>query len=204
MKNILIGWLAARGVVLANDASDQAVVEAVQKAALESSNSAAALANDKAASETKITTLTTERDQHKQRADQNATALANEQTQRKAERKAAIGAVVDAAIKLGVCTVAERDAKITVLENSSDLVKDANALITTTPTHRTTTGARIQGAKESAALENERTTMQEYNEKFTECLPLCNHNPIKADAMVKKKYPALIEKIRSVKLGAAA
>ena len=58
MKNILLGWLAAQGISLANDASDQAIVTAVQKLATANTQQAAALGNEKTALAGTITTLT--------------------------------------------------------------------------------------------------------------------------------------------------
>lgn len=115
MKQLLIGWLAAQGVALANDATDQAVFDAFNKEWLGRTSSATALANDKTTLTTTVTSLTTARDAEKKRADDAVTALANEQTAFKAERKSRIEAVVDLTITQGKLDVAGRDAKVNEL-----------------------------------------------------------------------------------------
>ena len=82
MKQILLGWLSAKGIVLANDSSDQAVVAAVQKVAAKNDEQSNALANEKDSFETKSVALENELSASK-------TALANEQAAHKAARKQA-------------------------------------------------------------------------------------------------------------------
>jgi hypothetical protein len=115
MKNQIIGWLAAQGIALANDSTDQTVFDAFIKAWNERSTSATALGNEKTTLTQTVTSLTTERDAQKQRADQAITALANEQTAFKTERTARCAALVDLAITQGKLAVADRDAQLTTL-----------------------------------------------------------------------------------------
>lgn len=199
---MLIESLRSRGVVLSNDATDQAVVEAVHAELRKAGAPVIALTNDKATAEAKVTTLTTDRDAQKRLAEQNATALENEKTARKADRKVSAAGVVDAAIKLGICTVADRATKITALENSTSFEADVNALLATAPTRTTTTNGRDSSGKQSAALDNEhRTALLEYQEQFTAALALPNvaQNPVKAHDHVMTKFPALAEKLRPKK-----
>jgi phage I-like protein len=112
MKQLLIGWLAAQGIALANDATDQTVLDAVQKHVSTQSGSLTALGNDKNTLTATVTSLTAARDAEKNRADAAALALANEQTALKAERKARCEAVVDLHIGAGRLSVADRDAKV--------------------------------------------------------------------------------------------
>ncbi|HEX3855955.1 MAG TPA: phage protease [Verrucomicrobiae bacterium] len=58
MKQLLIGWLAAQGVTLANDAADQAVFDAFNKEMLTRTTSITALGNDKQTLTGTVNTLT--------------------------------------------------------------------------------------------------------------------------------------------------
>ena len=115
MKQLLIGWLAAQGIALANDATDQTVLDAVQKHVSTTTGSLTALGNEKNTLTATVGTLTQERDAQKQRADEAATALANEQTALKVERKARCEAIVDLHIGAGRLAVADREAKVNEL-----------------------------------------------------------------------------------------
>lgn len=115
MKQLLIGWLAAQGIALANDATDQSVFDAFQKHVGTQTASLTALGNDKTTLTASVTTLTADRDAQKKRADDATTALANEQTAFKSERKSRCEAVVDLHIGAGRIAVADRDAKVTEL-----------------------------------------------------------------------------------------
>lgn len=128
MKQLLIGWLAAQGIALANDATDQTVFDAFNKAWLERSASVTTLGNDKSALTQTVTTLTADRDAQKKRADETATALANATTEAAGLRKQFLAASVDLAISEGKIPLAQRDAELTALENSKDLTKDLAAL----------------------------------------------------------------------------
>jgi phage I-like protein len=112
MKQLLIGWLAAQGVALANDATEQSVFDAFQKHVGTQTTTLTALGNEKQTLTTTVNSLTTARDAEKKRADEAVTALANEQTACKAERKARCEAVVDLAITQGKLDVATRATKV--------------------------------------------------------------------------------------------
>jgi hypothetical protein len=115
MKQLLIGWLAAQGVALANDATDQQAFDAFTKHMGTQIASLTALGNDKQSLSGSVTSLTTDRDAQKKRADDAVTALANERTALQAERKSRCELVVDLAIAQGRLDVASRDAKVTGL-----------------------------------------------------------------------------------------
>lgn len=115
MRQQMIGWLAAQGVALANDSTDDAVFSAFNRVWNERHTAGTALANDKHNLTATVSTLTADRDAQKQRADEAVTALANEQTALKAERKARCEAVVDLAIQQGKIDVASRDAEVSKL-----------------------------------------------------------------------------------------
>jgi hypothetical protein len=115
MKQLLIGWLAAQGVALANESTEQSVFEAFLKEMGTRSTSLAALGNEKSTLSGSVSSLTAERDSEKARADQAVTALANEQSALKAERQARCEAVVDLVIAQGRMDVASRDGKVTEL-----------------------------------------------------------------------------------------
>jgi hypothetical protein len=135
MKQLLIGWLAAQGVILANDATDQAVLEAAQKQMTSRLSEITTLGNERANLNTRVTalenekaTLATERDQLKTKLGEKETALGNEQSAHKATARKLIEARVDLHITQGKLAVAERAAKITALENSAKLDDELKAL----------------------------------------------------------------------------
>lgn len=204
IKNMLIGWLAARGVSLANDASDQAVVSAVQTAATADSGQINALGNEKSGLEGRVTALENERNTEKTRADQAATALSNEQTARKAERKGRAEAMTDLAIHRGILTIAERESQVTALENSADFAKDAEVLLKKTATHKTTTNGMAVSGKQGAALDNEQMETQAlYNDAFKKELINCGQDPIKAHRAVmhKTEYAGLAQRLLPKRMG---
>ncbi|HEV2329239.1 MAG TPA: hypothetical protein VGY56_10665 [Verrucomicrobiae bacterium] len=197
---IVAGYLIGLGATsLANNAdpNENQIVTAIQSVVEKWSGKATALENDKSTLNGNVTTLTVERDAHKKRADEGATALANEQTARKADRKSAATAIVDSAIKLGIKTVAERDAAITALENSTDFGKDGLALLSTTPTHKTDRSGLDISGRQAAALSNEQTVLaNEYDAAFKAEImvdqnPTAAHNRI----MTLPKYKGLAEKL---------
>lgn len=193
LKEQLTGWLAARGITLANTADDQAVVAQVQAAFTDATKTALANENTSA----RLTVLGNENKDLKRKTDELTTALANEQSARQADRTVAAGIIVDAAIRAGIKTVAERSAAITALTNSVDFAKDAEALLQATPVRTTTTNGRDVSGKQSAALSNEREQVQaEYDREFKAQLALCNQDPVKAHFGVLAKLPSLAEKLR--------
>lgn len=115
MKSLLIGWLAAQGVTLANEATEQSVFDAFLKEMGARTATSTALGNEKSTLATNVQSLTAARDAEKKRADDAVTALGNEQTAFKAERKARCEACVDLAIAQGRMDVAGRDGKVTEL-----------------------------------------------------------------------------------------
>ncbi len=128
MKQLLIGWLAAQGIALANDSTEQAVFDAFTKEMQGRSASVTTLANDKSTLTTTVTSLTSDRDAQKKRADDAVTALGNAQTETGKVRKQYIEARVDLAITQGKVAVADRATEITALENSKTLDTDIEAL----------------------------------------------------------------------------
>ncbi len=201
IKQLIIGWLAAKGVILANDATDQAVLDAVQKHDTGHITAATALGNEKTTLAGTITTLENERtqltqsrDAEKARADQAVTALANEQTARKAERHGRAAAVVDLAITQGRLAVAQREAQITALENAADFAAEAKKLLASAATHKTTTAGSTESGK---VLANTSETPQaEYDRHFKTALENCAGDPIRAHSQVMA-IPGLAEKLRA-------
>lgn len=135
MKQLIIGWLAAMGITLANDASDQTVLDALQKAHKEKADASAALGNEKTTLAGKVTTLenekatlTTQLAEKSTALTQSQTALANEQTKTKAERQGRAEAVVDLTIAQGKLAVADRATHVTTLANAADFAAEAEKL----------------------------------------------------------------------------
>jgi hypothetical protein len=188
MKNLLIGWLAAQGIVLANDASDQSVVAAVQKAATKSKEEATALGNGRDSASSQVVALTNERDNLK-------TALSNEQAATKAERKSAAILAVDLAIQRGRKTVAERDAAITALENSKDFAADSGTLLAGKAvvkiSGQSTESGKVLANDEEVALHNE------YNKALQMEMIATGQDIIKAhrNVMTKPEYSGLAAKL---------
>jgi hypothetical protein len=187
MKQILLGWLSAKGIVLANDSSDQAVVAAVQKVAAKNDEQSNALANEKDSFETKSVALENELSASK-------TALANEQAAHKAARKQAAELAADLAIQRGSKNVADRAATVTALENSVDFAKDSAALLAAKPIRK----MDAIGGKQNSALENEaEQTAAEYKAALQAELIVTGQNVVAAHANVMKlpKYAGLATKI---------
>ena len=196
MKSLIIGWLAAKGIVLANDANDAQVLEAIQRQATEAITATTALGNDKNTLSGQVTSLTNERNGLQTQLQQNQTALSNEQSARKAERTGRAVAVADLAIYRGIITVADRESQITALANSADFDKDATALLEKQPAHKTTRNNMAESGKQGAALDNERANaLSEYDTAFKAELPNAGQDPVKAHRMVLSKYPALAAKL---------
>ncbi len=131
MKQLLIGWLAAQGVALANDATDQQVFDALTKSHQTVTTSATALGNEKVTLTSTITALTGERDQFKTQLTTAQTALANEQTAARALHKSRSEFAVDLHINQGKLAVAERDAevaKLVALGNETEFAAAVTAL----------------------------------------------------------------------------
>jgi hypothetical protein len=194
----MIGWLAGRGVTLSPDSSDQVVMSAVQTAATAAQGQISALGNEKSELGGRITALENERNTEKSRADQATTALANEQSARKAERKGRAEATTDLAIHRGILTMAEREGQVTALENSADFDKDAEALLAKQPATKTTSNNTSVSGKQSAALSNEeQETRAQYDTAFKAELIANGQDPVRAHAAVMKKpeYKGLAQKL---------
>ena len=194
MKQLLIGWLAAQGIALANESTDQAVFDAFNKEMLTRTTSITALGNEKTTLNTTVSTLTSERDAAKKLAADSATALGNEQTARKSERKNAATFAVDLAIQRGKLTVADREGKITALENSTSFDADVKALVEGRPVIKT----EAVSGKQQAALGNEEAVlMNEYQQAFAAELIATGQNPVQAHNNVMRlpKYSGLAAKL---------
>lgn len=157
MKQQLIGWLAAQGIALANDSTDQAVFDALQKHAGTQTSTLTALGNEQQSLTTTVNSLTSERDAQRQRADEAATALANEQTALKAERRARCELAADLAVTQGKLTVSERDAKVAELTAlANDKLPEALGAMDKLPvkvrTDSTLTGRKAAANPTSAAV----------------------------------------------------
>lgn len=196
MKQLLIGWLAAQGITLANDAADQAVLDAFSKEWLTRTGTITTLGNEKSTLTTTVSTLTADRDAEKKRADDNATALANEQTAFKAERKARCEATVDLVITQGRLALAEREAKVgelTALAN--DKLDAALTALKALPVKFAVLTALGNERKADA---NTNTTQDAQRE----ILALANSDPkykslplAEAMAAIKRDKPALFEQL---------
>jgi hypothetical protein len=150
MKALLIGWLAAQGITLANDAAEQTVFDAVTKAWVNRGTELTTLGNEKSTLNGEVTTLknekttlTTERDRLKTDLGTAQTALAN-------ERKARAEALVDLAIAQGKVAPADRDARITKLTGAGDKFTDeATALANEAVKYKTTTSEKGERKNEA-------------------------------------------------------
>jgi hypothetical protein len=197
---LIAGWLLANGVALANAESptETMILEGFQKLHSTKVNEATALGNDKTTLGGRITALENERNTEKSRADQATTALANEQSARKAERKGRAEATTDLAIHRGILTIAEREGQVTALENSADFDKDAAALLAKQPATKTTSNNTSVSGKQSAALSNEeQETRSQYDTAFKAELIANGQDPVRAHAAVMKKpeYKGLAQKL---------
>jgi phage I-like protein len=194
MKELLTGWLAAKGIVLANDASDTVVLEAVQRQAAESANSLVALGNEKTTLGGKVTALENELAPLRQRVATAETALTTEQTGRKAERKGRAEAVTDLAIARGKIAVAERDGQVAALSNAKDEAEFttlAGNLVKGATRYKTTSTE----AESGKVLANEQEEAAEvYQREFSKALIQTGQDPIKAHRKVMT-MPGLAEKL---------
>jgi hypothetical protein len=189
MKNILIGWLAAQGTALPNDATDQSVMEAVQKAVAKNTAGATALANEKDQAVGKATALENELTTAK-------TALANEQTARKTERKSRAEMAVDLVIQKGRLAVAGRDAAVIALENAADFDAEFKKLDGAAPVVKT--GTDSASTKQAAALNNEADQIAaDYKKALENELPKAGQNITEAHRriMTLPEYSGLAQKL---------
>jgi hypothetical protein len=125
MNKLIQAWLLAQGITLANEATDQQVLEALQKHVTGKTGEVTALGNEKSTLAGKITTL----ESNVTALTNEKTALANEVTGLKAQvtalgnentglRKCRATAVVDLVIQKGKLPVAKRDETIAALANA--------------------------------------------------------------------------------------
>ena len=194
MKNVLLGWLAAKGVTLANDATDQQVLKAIQDLASEQATAVTTLGNEKTSLSGKITTLENERNAEKKRADEAAAALANEQTARQAERKGRADAIVDLAIHRGKLTIAQREEKAAALANAKDFEADAKALLAAATKTKTIGSENVESGKVLGNTE-EPDARSQYGDALKEEMKT-NPDPVKAHAAVMARHPGLAEKLK--------
>jgi hypothetical protein len=129
MKQILLGWLAAQGVSLANDVSDQSVLDAIQNHVSGRVTELTALSNERSTLNTKLAVLENENSNL-------ATVLANTQTELTLAKNDRAAYVVDLAIQRGILSVADREPRIIALGNSADFKKDADALLKEAVKHK--------------------------------------------------------------------
>lgn len=196
---LIAGWLRARGVPLGNAEipTEAQVLDSLETLFTSTAGEVAALGNENSTLSGQLSAITADRDAQKVRAEQNAAALGNEQSARKADRKLGASVIVDIAIRGGIKSVAERAAAIESLANSADFQKAADELLKNAPAHTTTRNGRDVSGKQMAALQNEHAAaLLEYNELFSRELPLAGQNPVKAHDNVMAKYPALAERLR--------
>lgn len=198
---LIAGWLIAMGATsLANEADpkETQVLEAIKTVFASKAGEVTALGNEKQTLTGTISTLTTERDTQKRRAEEAAVALGNEQTARKADRKHAATAVVDLAIHKGILTVADREGQITALENSANFEADSKTLLAKTPGTKTTTNGTVESGKQNSGLSTEQVALQnDYDTAFKAELIEAGQDPVKAhkNIMTKPKYSALAARL---------
>jgi hypothetical protein len=200
MKNTLLGWLAAKGIVLSNDASDHAVLQAIQKAFTDVTAPVQVLANEKETLSGQITALTNERDGFKGQV----TALTNERdalkTRVTTERQGRAEAAVDVLIGKGKIKIADRGAHVTTLANAADeaafaaevekLGKKANIIKLQSDAQSGKVLANTDGLDPRAV----RATYNDALTKHMDDHPDCD--PVKAHAAVMEAHPALAAAFR--------
>jgi len=204
MKQILIGWLAAQGVPLANDATDQQVLTAFTQEMSTRTASITALGNEKTTIASKVTALENEKTTLTTRVTELTTALSNEQAAVKTERKAAATAVADLAIQRGRKTVADRDATIAALENSKDFAADSKTLLEGKVVAKVA-GQDNRGIK-AIANEDQIALQNEYNQALQTELIATGQNVVAAhtNVMTLPKYAGLAAKFKTKEPGSAA
>jgi len=204
MKQILIGWLAAQGLALANDATDQQVFDAFKTEMSARTANIAALGNEKTTIAATVTALENEKTALTTRVTELTTALSNEQAVTKTERKAAAAAVADLAIQRGRKTVAEREATITALENSRDFAADSKRLLegkaVVKISGQSTESGKVLANEEAVVLQNE------YHQALQMEMIATGQDIVKAhrNVMTKPEYSGLAQKLQPKAPGAAA
>jgi hypothetical protein len=197
LKHMLVGWLAGRGVALANDATDDQVVQAIQNLNAHQAANVTALDNEKSDLSGKVVALENELAPLRQKLAEAQGAFARAAASACSERKGRAQALVDNVILQGRLAVADRAAQVTALENTADesaLLAAAKAL-----------GARprLQGvrldAESGRVLANQTDALAlakaEYESAFKDQLQKCGQDPVKAHAATMKK-PGLADKLQ--------
>jgi len=190
MRNLLIGFLAGKGVKLANDAPDTEVVKAVQTLCNAQCEEPDGDEEDEEAETEEAKKKADKEKALENEATEARAALANEQTARKAERHGRAEATTDLAIQKGILTIAERDAQVAALENSAEFEKDAKALLEKPAKVKTPENA-IAGKALANEKEDKAAT---YKREFDVALANCGNDPIKAHNAVVAKHPQLFTK----------
>lgn len=168
MKHLLIGLLAAQGVALANDSTDDAVFRASNDLVKRLTDERSALANDKSTLTAKVTELESTLTAEKTARTQAETALGNEKAALANERKAHATALVDLAIAQGKIAVADRDSRISTLTGAQDFTAAAAALANESVKHRVAGGDQGERRGDAGA-----TNADEASRKL---LALCNED----------------------------
>lgn len=187
---LITGWLLANGIAVAGgDApTETQVVEALQNFQSAKASETAALGNENAS-------LAEAQAEWKSKG----SALENEnaalKTRAAAERQGRAAAVADLAIARGKTTVAERAAKIRLLENAADFEGETAALL------GSATKFKTAGNAESGKVLSNQGLGGDSREEY--CAAVERHmkesgetDPIKAHHAVMKKEPGLAEKLK--------
>jgi hypothetical protein len=159
LKHLLIGWLAAKGVALANDAGDQAVLDAIQKQVDTQATKATTLENSKTSLDGKIISLEGEKSTLTTQLGEKTTALTNSlgqvttlENSVKAERKGRAEATVDLVIHQGKVAIGERETHVTALANATNFDGEFKKLIDLPIKFKVgSTGATDSRSKEGAS-----------------------------------------------------
>jgi len=195
MKLQLIGWLAAQGTTLANEASDQAVLDAVQKAFSTRSTEVTTLGNEKQTLSGRVTVLEGEKVTLEAARKKAADDLVLANAAVAAERKARIEAAVDLAISQGKLAIADREARITALANSGEkFTEQLTALANSAVVHKV--ASADQGARKQDAAPNRSASEQ--------VLHLANSDPrykdipdyLEAQRAVLRDHPDLAQQLK--------
>jgi hypothetical protein len=198
---LIAGWLLAQGVALANAESptETQLLEALQKLHASKAADVTALGNEKSTLSGKIAALENSLAAQTQLAADHATALANEQSARQAERLGRAEMAADLAIQRGQKTVADRAATIAALANCSDFQAAAKSLLAGRPVIKT---EAVSGRQFAAPGSEEQQTQAEYQSAFKTELAATGQDPVAAHNNIMRlpKYSGLAAKLVPQKL----
>jgi hypothetical protein len=194
IKSTLVGWLAAKGIALSNDCSDNEVLKGVEKAFQD--HATAALTNSKESGDEKITALENE----KTELAGKVTALENEKTKLGEKivsfTKARAEQGADLAILKGKRTIAQRAEVITALSNDATYEAEFKKIMDSATVVR----LNRWDQKDEKALANDTNSE---NTTDTYCQAVAKHmkdtgetDPIKAHKAVLKAMPALADALK--------